>query len=450
MIDEKIYDATSEANFEERSKVDPIREDGRITKYKFKILIHNAPALEGELTRDEVDLMFRLYASEGAGLTQRTVSRYFPLYTFSEFKKIKNAFNLTKSSVPFAPHVIEEHTTDELVNLQNQQLENNFLKKYEQTKESFFKARYEEILKQHKDLKEGVSTFKEFLGSLSFTQMSKWTPTAPRTVTDITLNVYISDMHTGADVSKYAIFNNTYNQEEMINRIDIILEEIFKITDLYSVDSINICNLGDSLDGYNGQTTRGGHKLPQNLNNKDQFKTYIDVMLYLFKKLSESGYFNNISYICVEGGNHDGDFGYFTNKALEASLNTLNPNIRTHIFEQFMDYFEVGDHTFILCHGKDATDMFKNLPLTINVDTENKINAYLDYVEIPHHQNIHFIKGDLHQSATTFAKRVRYKSVGSFFGSSEWIQKNFGFTKAVCDMDIIMDDQVLETRILLQ
>lgn len=304
MVEEKIYDATTETNFDERSVVDPIRENGKITKYRFKILIHNAPALEGELTRDEVDLMFRLYAAEGAGLTQRTVSRYFPLYTFSEFKKIKNAFNLTKSSVPFAPHVIEEHTTEELVTLQNQQLENNFLKKYEQTKESFFKDRYTEILKQHKDLKDGVSSFKEFLSSLTFSKANVWKQHQPTEVTNIALNVYLSDLHTGADVSKYAIFNNTYNQEEMMARMDIILEEIFRITNLYSVDSINICNLGDSLDGYNGQTTRGGHKLPQNLNNKDQFKTYLEVMLYFFKQISDSGYFNNISFICVEGGNH--------------------------------------------------------------------------------------------------------------------------------------------------
>ena len=50
---------------------------------------------------------------------------------------------------------------------------------------------------------------------------------------------------------------------------------------------IIVCNLGDSLDGMNQQTTRGGHLLPQNLNNKDQYKVFFSVMMDLFKNLSE-------------------------------------------------------------------------------------------------------------------------------------------------------------------
>ena len=92
--------------------------------------------------------------------------------------------------------------------------------------------------------------------------------------------------------------------------------------------------------------------------------------------------------------------------------------------------------------------MFKNFPLILDTNTENKINNYLDAFNLS--GKINFIKGDLHQSATTFGKRFRYKSVGSFFGSSEWIMQNFGFTKAVCDIDILINDQILETQILLQ
>ena len=90
--------------------------------------------------------------------------------------------------------------------------------------------------------------------------------------------------------------------------------------------------------------------------------------------------------------------------------------------------------------------MFKNLPLTINDKTENQINEFIEYNKIT--GDIYFVKGDLHQTATTYAKKFRYKSVGSFFGSSEWIHKNFGNTPPVVDYDIILDKDVLEGRIL--
>ena len=167
-----------------------------------------------------------------------------------------------------------------------------------------------------------------------------------------------------------------------------------------------------------------------------------------FADLSSCGHFSSIKYYAVEGGNHDGDFGYIANKSLEGILAILNPEIEVTIFEKYIEYFKAQGHTFVLCHGKDAKDVFKNMPLVINDKTENQINEFLDYNDI-HGKNIHFVKGDLHQSATTYSKRFRYKSVASFFGSSEWIHKNFGNTRASCDMDIIDGDSILETRLVL-
>ena len=97
---------------------------------------------------------------------------------------------------------------------------------------------------------------------------------------------------------------------------------------------------------------------------------------------------------------------------------------------------------------KDEKDMFKGLPLTLNDKTEVKINEFIDYnhIDSPY---IHFVKGDLHQSATTYGRKFRYKSVASFFGSSEWIHKNFGNTKAAVDYDIVIEDKVFESRIVL-
>ena len=445
MEENVIYDASQDAKMEERIQVEQIRTEGKITSYKFKILVRDKPALEGELTRDEVDLMYRLYAADGTNLTQREVSRYFPLYTFQEFKKILRAFNITKASAPFAQHILEEKTTEELIQLSLQRKENDYLKKYELQKEKLHETRYRELLKEHHELKQGVANFKEFLSDLKIDfNLDIVKPTKD---SDIAIVVYLSDMHIGAEVSDYSIYANPFNKEEVMRRMNLIIVELLRNAQTLGATKLIICNLGDSLDGYNGMTTRGGHPLPQNMNNKDQYKTFISSMLYLFSNCADSGIFNEIKYYCVEGGNHDGDVGFIANQALIASLNILNPEIDARVFEKFMDSFELFNNTFILTHGKDAKDMFKNMPLVINDKTENQINEFIEYKGIS--GNIHVIKGDLHQTATTYAKKFRYKSVGSFFGSSEWIHKNFGNTKAVVDYDIVTPNGIFESRILL-
>ena len=58
-----------------------------------------------------------------------------------------------------------------------------------------------------------------------------------------------------------------------------------------------------------------------------------------------------MKYICVGESNHDGDFGYAANVALEAIL--THKGVDCTIFDKFIGEFNVGDTTFVLCHGKD-------------------------------------------------------------------------------------------------
>ena len=445
------YDASLDAQMEERNHTEQLRdENNKICCYKFKIYVRDKAPLEGSFTREEMERIYRLYSSEGSGLTQRSVSREFPNYTLQEFKKILRAFSITKSgSVPLAPHTIEENSTDKLVELTLQHKENDYLKRLEQDRNRLTEKKLKDLLKDFTDLKHNVLDFKEFVKGLEF-NIKPITPVKPDKSTPNTIVVYLSDMHVGCDVSPYSLYYNKYDKEEIEFRLKILFENIVKKAKLVNATTIVVCNLGDSLDGQNGETTRGGHLLPQNMNNKDQYKNYIQSMIQFFSDLSSCGQFSKIKFYSVDGGNHDGDFGYIANKSLELTLNFLNPSIDTMVSDKMIGYFTEGKHTFLICHGKDSEDMFKGMPLTINDRTENKINEYLDYEKITGTQNtIHFVKGDLHQSATTYAKRFRYKSTASFFGSSKWIHTNFGDTKAAVDYDVIIENEILEGRIPL-
>ena len=55
----------------------------------------------------------------------------FPDLSLVDFKRILRAFNITKASSPFPPHMIEELSEDKLREIQLREKENDFLRKAE-------------------------------------------------------------------------------------------------------------------------------------------------------------------------------------------------------------------------------------------------------------------------------------------------------------------------------
>lgn len=421
--------------------------DGKIVKYQFTVPLRDKPALTGSLTRDEMNLIHRLYSYYGSSITQREVSRSFPEYSLEEFKKILRVFNITKAAAPFAPHIIEENTQEELKEMQLREKENDFLRGIEAERVRNNERLLKKYAAENFELKEKLASGQFMLEGLDLTNLVDW-GRMPTISNGKDLIIWLSDIHTGATVSSQSIYSNPYGEEEMKKRFDMILKRVY--TEAYHTgggfENIVICNLGDSLDGYNGQTTRGGHELAQCMNNKEQLQTYIKLMTNFVRGLQEEIKHTNMYYYCVGESNHDGDFGYAANIALATILEQYD--VKCQVFNKFIGEFTLNDTTYIMCHGKDNKDMFKNLPLTLDVKTENFINEYIDNKGIT--GKIVFVKGDLHQSATTYGRRFTYKSVGSLFGSSEWIHKNFGNTLACCDYSIVDDKYMLDGRIVLQ
>ena len=92
---------------DDRAKVEYSRdENNKIKYYSYEIFKRNKPSLVGKLTIEEMNSIYRLYSYYGASLTQRQISRFFPDLSLVDFKRILRAFNITKASSPFAPHMI--------------------------------------------------------------------------------------------------------------------------------------------------------------------------------------------------------------------------------------------------------------------------------------------------------------------------------------------------------
>lgn len=433
------YDSSVDDDYDSRSVGHPVYDENEnIIKYYYRIEIRDQAPLEGYFTREEMDKVYRLYSNmDGAGLTQREVAREFPHLTSRDFKRILRAFNITKSSIPVAPHTLLEEPLEKVKELVLKSKEDNLLKILNHQRSKHFEKAYIDAKKEIIELKNTNLQLKNIIEGIDIEKIEPIHINKEILDDEKALIICLSDMHVGAMTEKNSIYKNKWNEKEFRKRLEIVLEELSQISKTNGkLDNLFIFNLGDALDGYNSKTTRGGHDLPQNMNNKEQFTVYVEGMLSFFEALHRMGISNNIEYHCVTNDNHSGDFGFIANKSLDYISKYRFPDMKINIIEKFIDHINYGVHTFILTHGKDDKDRKYGFPLYLDQKTELFFNQYIDIHRI-FTPEISIYKGDLHQSSICYGKKFRYKNVSSLYGSSNWIHNNFGYTRPGVDYEIV-------------
>jgi len=121
------------------------------------------------------------------------------------------------------------------------------------------------------------------------------------------LKASISDMHVGLEPnpSNKAIFAYQYNEQIFKDNLQKVFSSILKEFNSNGVfDLLIIDDLGDGLDGWNGLTTRGGHKLDQNMNNENMFRVFVEGKLELIENCIKAGIANKIIVRNVSNDNH--------------------------------------------------------------------------------------------------------------------------------------------------
>lgn len=276
----------------------------------------------------------------------------------------------------------------------------------------------------------------------------------PQISNDKALFVYISDRHIGAYVSDIALYENSYDSINYEARMKLLLHEIIYQQQVHGrFEDIFVIDLGDKMDGLSGQTTRGGHKLPQNMSNRQAFETAVRVDKEFFDQLISADLANNIHLYQNTNSNHGGDFDYMVNRALEIYINARYPDVKTRILQKFVEHMFYGQHCILLTHGKDDEDMKHGLPLHLNDKTENYFRKYMMYNKIdPEQYTVSIIKGDLHQGTSQDTYGFRYRNVLSLFGGSKWIGTNFGPNKGGCSFEIVeaYTERIMESKIVFK
>ena len=420
-----------------------IRDDsGKIQYYEYKIYRKNKNPLTGKLTREEMNAIHRLYSFYGDSLPQRIVSRYFIDLSLVDFKRILRAFNITKASAPFAPHMIEECSEEELQSILLREKENSFLRKIEANRIKDNEELLKKYAQENIQLKKQLETISSF--SITVPSDTKFIlPEYERVGQSI--NLYLADMHIGASILSGSSYkeNINYGEEEVRRRLQECLN---KLSSFGSFDIINLILMGDNVDccGLNGYTARHDHILPENMDAMQQCDIFLKVTMEFINALVDpkNEFCSHLNVYSTPGGNHGGYFEYACNKALMSAIQASYNNIQTELWQEYYGTFKLGKHTYICMHGKDPLFMKKPMPLNLDDKTKVMLYEWLEENDI-HGDNIHFIKGDLHSDTLSSCKKLDYRNVLSLFGASDYSNFNYSRNSYGLSYDLLIGDNLV-------
>lgn len=233
-----------------------------------------------------------------------------------------------------------------------------------------------------------------------------------------------TDTHIGMDVNKdgFSLYDGEWNEEQIFKRLEIFVNEIIKNK---KSNTLFLNDLADFLDGWDGETTRGGHKLPQNMDNQKAFDVALLFKIRLIDALLQ--HYNFIKFVNICNDNHAGSFGYIVNSAFKTYIELKYPNnIEVINQRKFINHYIIDNRCFILTHGKDEKSLKFGFKPKLDPIQIEKIKNYIDEYKL-HNYKIEFSKGDSHQllfdhtSSTAF----EYQNFGAFSPPSDWVKTNF-------------------------
>jgi len=281
-----------------------------------------------------------------------------------------------------------------------------------------------------------VDTLKNSLGDVKKVKLPKIDVSNKKA-----LRAIITDAHVGMESnSQDALFGFEYNESVFKSHLSILFKHIQdKISANGAFDLIIVDDLGDGLDGFNGQTTRGGHHLPQNMSNKEAWSVFVKNKLETCINIIELNGAKKFQFRNVGNDNHAGDFGWTANTAIKLVLEQRYDNVEYIVTNKPMEHFVYGNHCHILTHGKDKSLMMRNWSKELNPKIDNLIRQYIDHYGIKS-KFIHLDKGDLHQVAYDRSPKFDYRNFMSFAPPSQWVQVNMGVSYCGFSMQVIPFD----------
>lgn len=224
------------------------------------------------------------------------------------------------------------------------------------------------------------------------------------------------------------LYDGKWDKEEILNRL---ISLVTHVKTYKSSNTLVIDDLGDFLDGLGGQTTRKGHELPQNMNDKEAF----DLALLFKTSLVDSLVSDYDTIICnnITNDNHAGVFSYFVSSAIKQILEQRYPDkVTVNSIKRFIHNYSIGKHTFVISHGKDIGENKFGFKPKLDAIQAEKIDQYCKEHKLYNGNFIEFSKGDSHQAIydDTTSNDFSYYNYPAFSPPSNWVKTNFKNSKS--------------------
>jgi hypothetical protein len=251
-------------------------------------------------------------------------------------------------------------------------------------------------------------------------------PWVPPLIKKTASRLVFTDVHVGMDPNPEGLspYGGKWDEEALHTRFMYMVDYV---KEYGAGDTLVIDDLGDYMDGWDAYTTRGGHKLPQNMSTEKAFDTGVEAKVFLIEALLPE--FTNVIVNNVCNDNHSGTFGYLTNSAVKKILEAKYPGrVQVNNIRKFMGHYKILDRVYILCHGKDEQFMKFGLAVEPKPAHIEMIDQYIKQNGLyGESSKITFCKGDSHQCVFNYAisDDFDYLNYPAFSPSSGYVQTNF-------------------------
>ncbi|AGO48347.1 hypothetical protein Phi10:1_gp006 [Cellulophaga phage phi10:1] len=235
----------------------------------------------------------------------------------------------------------------------------------------------------------------------------------------------LTDVHVAMNPNPngYSLYGGKWDEKELELRRKLFVNRILVTK---KSKKLVIFDLGDFMDGWDGETVRKGHELPQNMDNEKAFDVGVDFKISLIDELYL--HFEEIDFISICDDNHSGSFAYVVNSSFKRFVEIRYANVKVINQRKFIDHYIYENKVFVATHGKDGKNLKFGFKPILDPKQIEKIDNYLIENDlIRKGLQVIFIKGDSHQDLldNSTAQNFYYWNMPAFSPSSNWVQTNF-------------------------
>lgn len=232
-----------------------------------------------------------------------------------------------------------------------------------------------------------------------------------------------TDVHIGMSTNEngFSLYGGKWDECEIEKRLKAFISHVLENK---RGNTLIIDELGDFMDGWDGETVRKGHSLPQNMDNEKAFDVGLGFKIKLIDALAPL--YSKIICNNICNDNHAGSFGYVVNSAFKKFVEYRYRHVIVNNIRKFIDHYFYGKNCFILTHGKDGKNLKFGFKPILDTKQIEKIDNYIKEHKL-HDYIIEFSKGDSHQKIfdESTSDVFDYYNYPAFSPSSEWVQTNF-------------------------